>query len=89
MTFLRPENARRRLDSLGRITLPKGLRDRMFMKENDELEFFTFDYEGKMYVALGVADGIDPKYLAAKAILDELGADIPKELEEKIEEKES
>ena len=54
--ILRPENARRRLDSLGRITLPKGLRDRMFMRDNEELEFFTFDLDGKMYIALSIAD---------------------------------
>jgi bifunctional DNA-binding transcriptional regulator/antitoxin component of YhaV-PrlF toxin-antitoxin module len=87
--LLRPENARRRLDSLGRITLPKGLRDRMFMRDNEELEFFTFDLDGKMYIALSVADGVDPKYLAAKSILEELGADIPDELEDKINEKNS
>lgn len=87
--LLRPENARRRLDSLGRITLPKGLRDRMFMRDNEELEFFTFDLDGKMYIALSVADGVDPKYLAAKSILEGLGADIPDELEDKINEKNS
>ena len=62
--ILRPENARRRLDSLGRITLPKGLRDRMFMRDNAELEFFTFDLDGKMYIALSIADGVDPKFLS-------------------------
>ena len=30
---LRPENARRKVDSLGRVTLPKGLRDRMYLPE--------------------------------------------------------
>ena len=70
---LRPENARRKVDSLGRVTLPKGLRDRMYLSENDELELFTFDLDGKMYIALGVAEGVEPKYLAARAVLEELG----------------
>lgn len=85
--FLRPENAKRRVDSLGRVTLPKGLRDRMYLSENDELELFTFDYEGKMYIALGAADDVDPRYLAAAAVLEELGVPIPAELEKKMEEK--
>ena len=87
--ILRPENARRRLDSLGRITLRKGLRDRMFMRDNEELEFFTFDLDGKMYIALSIADGVDPKFLAAKSILEEIGAEIPEKLEDKLNEKNS
>jgi len=38
MAQLIPENATRKLDALGRITLPKGLRDRMFLSDNAELE---------------------------------------------------
>ena len=33
-----PENTSRKIDSLGRITLPKGLRDRLFLVEGTELE---------------------------------------------------
>ena len=81
---LRPENARRKVDSLGRVTLPKGLRDRMYLSENDELELFTFDLDGKMYIALGVAEGVEPKYLAARAVLEELGITLPEKSKEKI-----
>lgn len=35
------ENITRKLDSLGRITIPKGLRSRMGWAENDELEIYT------------------------------------------------
>ena len=63
------------------------LRDRMYLSENDELELFTFDLDGKMYIALGVAEGVEPKYLAARAVLEELGITLPEKLKEKIKGK--
>lgn len=47
MAQLIPENTTRKLDSLGRITLPKGLRDRMFLSDNAELELFTANIDGR------------------------------------------
>ena len=41
MAQLIPENATRKLDALSRITLPKGIRDTMFMSDNNELEHLT------------------------------------------------
>lgn len=38
---MKAENTIRKLDSLGRITIPKGLRDRMNWCENDEIEIYT------------------------------------------------
>ena len=46
MSQLIPENTTRKLDALGRITLPKGLRDRMFLSDNAELELFTANIDG-------------------------------------------
>ena len=37
-----------------------------------------------MYIALGVAEGVEPKYLAARAVLEELGITLPEKLKEKI-----
>lgn len=82
--MLRPENSKRRVDNLGRITLPKSLRARFYLNEGDEMELFTMDYEGRPYVCLTPAVGVDPKYLAAKEVLEELGAELPFELQEKL-----
>lgn len=52
MAQLVPENVTRKLDSLGRITLPKGLRDRMFLSDNAELELFTANIDGRQCICL-------------------------------------
>ena len=80
--MIRPENTTRKIDSLGRVTLPKGLRDRMFIEDTDELEIYTMEAEGKEFICLTKINGVDPKFLAARQVLLELGADIPIELEE-------
>lgn len=83
MTLL-PENANKRIDGLGRITLPKGLRSRLCLDTNTEMELYTMAHEGRLYICMTPANTVDPKYYVAKEVLDELGADIPKELLEKI-----
>lgn len=50
--MLIPENTTRKIDSLGRITLPKGLRDRMFLADNDELELFTANIDNRQCICL-------------------------------------
>lgn len=47
-----PENTTRKLDSLGRITLPKGLRDRAFLTDNDDLELYTANIDGRFCICL-------------------------------------
>ncbi len=47
------ENTTRKLDSLGRISIPKGMRDRLEIKTGDEMEFaLVVDENGDKWVAL-------------------------------------
>lgn len=87
--LFRPENVVKKVDSLGRVTLPKGLRDRFNINTNDELEILTLDLEsGESYVCLRKpVNNNGLRYAEAKKVLEELGLDIPEELEEKISEK--
>ena len=51
MTLL-PENANKRIDNLGRITLPKGLRSRLYLETGTEMELYTMIVAGKHYICL-------------------------------------
>ena len=37
---LRKENTTRKIDSLGRVSIPKSMRERLEIVEGDEMEFF-------------------------------------------------
>lgn len=81
MPTLRPENVVKTVDSLGRITLPKGLRDRMYINsDNNELEIFTMDVNGKMYICLSSPDTVDNRLYAAVEVFKEMGVEIPPEM---------
>lgn len=77
---LRPENTTRKIDHLGRVTIPKGLRDRMYIATNDDLELFTLEADGREYICLAPVVEINPKYTIAANVLQELGLEIPAEL---------
>jgi AbrB family looped-hinge helix DNA binding protein len=60
------ENDCRKIDSLGRVTIPKGMRNRWGLHEGDEMWFFTVvDKDGIEYIALTNKAGIDPRYETA------------------------
>ena len=76
------ENDSRKIDSLGRVTIPKGMRNRWGLREGDEMWFFTIlDRDGTEYIALTNRAGVDPKYEAAAKVLIELGLEVPEKLE--------
>lgn len=86
---IRPENTTRKIDHLGRVTIPKSLRDRMCIETNDELELFTMEHDGREYICLSkevvevpVADSPD-RYKVAAIVLDELGFNVPEILAER------
>ena len=75
-----PENISRRLDNLGRIVIPKGLRTRLNIADGDELEVFTTSLNGVSYICLTNNYVQDTKYTNAVAVLEELGLEVPQEL---------
>ena len=77
--MLIPENTTRKIDSLGRITLPKGLRDRMFLSENAELELFTANIDGRQCICLTSPVNEEAEIQKAIAFLVEKGYSIEKE----------
>lgn len=87
MGQLIPENATRKLDSLGRITLPKGLRDRMYLSsDNDELEIFTAVIDGRNCICLASPVNMTTKLIAAAEVFAECGVEIPSEMKNRINE---
>ena len=77
-----PENTTRKIDSLGRISFPKGIRDRFEIATSEDFEWYVgTTEEGDEYIIMRRnAKSVDPKYRIAEEVLNELGCDIPEEL---------
>lgn len=75
------EGATRKIDDLGRITLPKNMRKRLNTKSGDELEFFGLeDDDGKYYICLTSQNNPPSyKYNLVTQIFTEYGIEVPKE----------
>lgn len=71
------ENQSRKIDNLGRVTIPKPIRDRLGWEQNDEVEFYTMDGSS---VVLSKGKMRDSRYDIAAEVLGELGLEIPNEL---------
>ena len=79
------ENTTRKVDSLGRVSIPKGMRDRLEINTNDEVEFYLLNADdGEQYVCLTNHKAQNNRYEIAAQVLAELGFDIPEELESKV-----
>ena len=52
MVQLIPENTSKKVDSLGRITLPKGMRARLNVTDGTEMEFFTLMVDGQQCIVM-------------------------------------
>lgn len=79
------ENAFRKVDTLGRVSIPKGMRDRLEINEGEEVEFYLLNADnGEQFVCLTNHKIGTNKYETAAKVLAELGIDIPEALEEKI-----
>lgn len=72
MAILVPENVTKSLDSLGRITIPKGLRDRLYLSKDSELEIFTASLDNRLCICLAKPEAQmneEEAIQAAKALL--------------------
>ena len=75
------ENTTRKVDSLGRVSIPKSMRDRLQIACEDEMEFYLLDYKGERYVCMTNHKGTTPdRYKIAVAVLEELNIEIPEAL---------
>ncbi len=79
------ENVSRKIDSLGRISIPKGLRDRLGMATDTELNFYTLMTDkGEQMLCMAPTTFRRDRFYVAAEVLDELGLDLPKELRAKL-----
>lgn len=79
MGQLIPENATRKIDGLGRITLPKGLRDRYNLGNEDDLELFTATIDSRQCICLAKKVNEDEKIEEAIQFLESKGYTIVNE----------
>ena len=71
------ENQNRKVDNLGRVTIPKSIRDRLGWVQNDDIEFYTMD---NAFIVLSKKKTRDSRYDIAIEVLEELGIEVPKVL---------
>ena len=77
------ENVSRKIDTLGRISIPKSLRDRLEIKEGDMVDFYFLEDEDEYYVCFNKhVEGAEmaDKYLKIAKLMKEVGLDIPEEV---------
>lgn len=85
MFKLTPENTSRKVDDLGRIVIPSSLRKRLSIRPNDELQFLMLECDNQNYICLTNNKTVDPRYVVAADVLNELGVELPIELVEAIQ----
>ena len=79
------ENVTKKIDSLGRVTLPKGIRDRMALTQDTEVRFYTLITDkGEQLLCMAPTTFRRDRFYVAAEVLDELGLDLPRELRAKL-----
>lgn len=76
----------RKIDNLGRITLPKHLRDEMYLHgDNAELEIFVAEIGGEKCICLkSTVKPVEEKLKAAARIFEICGVELTDEMKDKI-----
>ena len=83
MNFVK-ENVSRKIDSLGRISIPKGIRDRFEWGANDEVEFAVC-YDGfDSWICMRKVVDISKAEMVAME-LEALGVEVPEQLKTLID----
>lgn len=72
--------AKRRIDNVGRITIPKNIRDEFGINENDEFEFSTKMIDGKMHICLFKENLGNNKIQDMIETMKAMGVTVPEEL---------
>lgn len=72
-------NISKKIDGLGRVVIPKSVRDKLRIFEGDELEIAIIDssWIGLRKIAIG---GENDKKKIAREVLEEMGLEVPREL---------
>ncbi len=83
MTFI-SENTTRKVDGLGRISIPKSMRDRFGIMPNDEIEFSTCHMDGEVYICLNKKNDASKAEIIASE-LEAMGIEIPEKLMEMLD----
>lgn len=82
---LQSENTSRKVDSLGRVSIPKSLRDRLIINTEDQVYFYLLeDDDGRQFVCFTNKADVSPKYQLAAEVLVELGLEVPDEILSKL-----
>lgn len=85
MTFV-SENTVRKVDGLGRVSIPKSLRDRFDIKANDEIEFSVCYAGDKTYICINKKVDVNKAEILI-AELEALGiTDIPDQLMDMVQD---
>lgn len=66
----------RRLDSLGRLVIPKKLRDTYGIEAEVEYKFYLHDYKDKKYLCIELPDVKEQEIAHALAVLRSAGIDL-------------
>lgn len=83
MTFIN-ENTTRKVDGLGRVSIPKSLRDRFEIRPNDEIEFSVCHAGDRTYICMNKKNDANKAEIIA-AELEAMGIEIPEKLMELLD----